>query len=848
MITVVRSSGGVGSSLYSAGLNARLGRHNHQYFDARILTDGEKLRTVIPTMVGRCVYTAQEQPGGRDRIQDDLLKKVATAEGLMGRLPYTILAKLFYLVGWKRFETNKPLHLEPLEHAAFEALLRRFLVIALKARFYDRIYLQKNLPQHEQFGVFARDPTLKDFLESPQGIAASTSVQNQFEVSHGQAACVDIVNLYARNGGDKGATVKLLKISCNIPLAVVGRTNTVFEGKDMVDSDAEEEGEGMQALKTYSDYLVAECLKREWDHLTFSYFKQIPFTPDAPKMTREQIWEALLSHNLWKKNPSAKYRTKAGLQLYPNVKTTHGIDSLFSPEYDKETIERQALPESYDVANFLKHHGGMSQMNADILRKVAMQVVEVKKNESKRRGKVPQAIIDGIQGFEKRLHKLTAVHDAFVWCTNIVQARADEGAKREDAPPDDITFSQNVTYSSASTWPGRRGHSPKTSAAGMPQFLQTEFFPRTKDLDIQNAAFTLIDQMIDRLVLTVPHAFDQVLAVLKRLRHDRAGICLEELKVPISTGKPILLNVFHGQKYSTYVHGKEYLAKVSAAGRFWRWLSCCQMQTEYTRLKSTTEKDWVEGSLASRFWQVAEACVVDKWTEHVLSSKVEHVNNAFDGLRINDGRVHITGSSDVDTKAFCAECETHIKVTTDYSVTIVEKEHLELLELIRRSVEARAEDKDLKLDGLFSLRCYRIATGMLALPGGPTPQAVLEAVDREGESDVSSYRKAAVTLKIKLVPILMQCPLLCCGLWHLHCKDGVSCTNIAININKEDAIVHDGETAYSFSRATFMSLLESATDRWGFSWFLQAGGADIDPEETKGLSDALDPLLDLIVY
>jgi hypothetical protein len=123
MITVVRSSGGVGSSLYSAGLNARLGRQNHQYFDARILTDGEKLRTVIPTMVGRCVYTAQEQPGGRDRIQDDLFKKVATAEGLLGRLPYTILAKLFHLVGWKRFETNKPLHLEPLEHAAFEALL-----------------------------------------------------------------------------------------------------------------------------------------------------------------------------------------------------------------------------------------------------------------------------------------------------------------------------------------------------------------------------------------------------------------------------------------------------------------------------------------------------------------------------------------------------------------------------------------------------------------------------------------------------------------------------------------------------------------------------------------------------
>ena len=97
MISVIRSTGGVGSSVYSAGLHARLGGQNHQYIDARILTDGEKLRVVIPTMMGKCAYTAQEQPGGRDRIQGDLFKKVATAEGLLDRLPHTIIAKLFKL-------------------------------------------------------------------------------------------------------------------------------------------------------------------------------------------------------------------------------------------------------------------------------------------------------------------------------------------------------------------------------------------------------------------------------------------------------------------------------------------------------------------------------------------------------------------------------------------------------------------------------------------------------------------------------------------------------------------------------------------------------------------------------
>jgi hypothetical protein len=72
--------------------------------------------------------TAQDQPEGRDRIHHDLLKKFTTAADLMGRLPYTIQATPFHRVGWKRFEINKPVHLDPLEHAAFEVLLRRLVV------------------------------------------------------------------------------------------------------------------------------------------------------------------------------------------------------------------------------------------------------------------------------------------------------------------------------------------------------------------------------------------------------------------------------------------------------------------------------------------------------------------------------------------------------------------------------------------------------------------------------------------------------------------------------------------------------------------------------------------------
>jgi hypothetical protein len=79
--------------------------------------------------------TAPDQPGGRDGIHHDFLKKFTTAADVAARLPYAIQATPFNRVGWKRLEINKPVHLDPLEHASSEELLRRFVV-------------QKTIPPH----------------------------------------------------------------------------------------------------------------------------------------------------------------------------------------------------------------------------------------------------------------------------------------------------------------------------------------------------------------------------------------------------------------------------------------------------------------------------------------------------------------------------------------------------------------------------------------------------------------------------------------------------------------------------------------------------------------------------
>ena len=118
------------------------------------------------------------------------LKKVATAEGIRGRLPYTIVESMCRLLGWKRFETNKELKLEECDRNTMEALLRRFLAIVLKARFYEKQFLDSLFQEGdwEQYGIFARDPSLKAFVESDPGIAASMVVQNMFELDTNKVA------------------------------------------------------------------------------------------------------------------------------------------------------------------------------------------------------------------------------------------------------------------------------------------------------------------------------------------------------------------------------------------------------------------------------------------------------------------------------------------------------------------------------------------------------------------------------------------------------------------------------------------------------------------------------------
>lgn len=54
----------------------------------------EEMRKTVELLKGACVFTAQERPEGLSKgMREDLFKKMATGEGIFGRLPYQIVTK-----------------------------------------------------------------------------------------------------------------------------------------------------------------------------------------------------------------------------------------------------------------------------------------------------------------------------------------------------------------------------------------------------------------------------------------------------------------------------------------------------------------------------------------------------------------------------------------------------------------------------------------------------------------------------------------------------------------------------------------------------------------------------------
>ena len=386
-ITLYWGAGGVGLSLYTAHLHAMYGPANHKYFDPNVFYQDDELRKTIETLVGGIIYTGQERPsGGRQSLREDLLKKFATGEGISGRLPYGMVTKLHHILGWKRMELNKLIQFDDVTEQNFESIIRRIVLIKILARFFDKKYLERYNGNHEQFGIFARDPDLKDFMTSGPAQAAGHKIQWAFESQNNEQECRDLVTTYARCGGDRGTTNKYMRLACKLPPA-----NEVDDGppdlEELVVDETQRDGAGVvnvpasDALSHYSRHFERACMEQNLNHMAWTHFFHTSLPPPPAGLTqhmpKKEIWKRFLDDGLW-----LELRMGNKGNRIPVIKVRRSLDVLFAPmpltdsapvgsrwQVKHEEEDDNTYPEEYDLANCKKFFFGnpARKLNSDLL-------------------------------------------------------------------------------------------------------------------------------------------------------------------------------------------------------------------------------------------------------------------------------------------------------------------------------------------------------------------------------------------------------------------------------------------------------------------------------------------------
>ena len=123
--------GGVGQSLNSC-LIANLFGRDHHYMDMNLFYEEGEMRKQGDSMAGHRVFTGQEAiTNAKQKMREDLYKKLLSADPIAVRLPYAIVTKMVELTGWKRFELNMLISFGGVTEANFDSIMRRSCVATL---------------------------------------------------------------------------------------------------------------------------------------------------------------------------------------------------------------------------------------------------------------------------------------------------------------------------------------------------------------------------------------------------------------------------------------------------------------------------------------------------------------------------------------------------------------------------------------------------------------------------------------------------------------------------------------------------------------------------------------------
>ena len=120
------SPGGTGQSLYSSHIAAVYAR-NHAFVDPNLFHNEEEMRKQLEQFAHCFIITCQEAPETGKPFQQDLYKKMMSADDLSARKPYGFMTRMLRVIGWKRYEANRMMTFRNVVEKNFNSVNRRGL-------------------------------------------------------------------------------------------------------------------------------------------------------------------------------------------------------------------------------------------------------------------------------------------------------------------------------------------------------------------------------------------------------------------------------------------------------------------------------------------------------------------------------------------------------------------------------------------------------------------------------------------------------------------------------------------------------------------------------------------------
>ncbi len=125
-------------------------------------------------------------------MRQDIYKRIISGEATESRPPYGLTTTMVKIKAWVRFELNKILHFSNISERNFNSVMRRSLVVVLRA-----IFVPDPAKIDPSQGIYLADPDLEYFLPTAPAAAGLLDAIIGFAKENDKAKCLAIIEDYA---------------------------------------------------------------------------------------------------------------------------------------------------------------------------------------------------------------------------------------------------------------------------------------------------------------------------------------------------------------------------------------------------------------------------------------------------------------------------------------------------------------------------------------------------------------------------------------------------------------------------------------------------------------------------